>query len=62
MFDPAPSSAGVTSQSMTSTVVGVVTGSSTWNRKSSSLGPHNPKRMYEEVRASFTSARKGYRK
>ena len=53
MFDPEAHSAGVTSQSMTSTVVGVVTGSSTWSRKSNSLGAQNPKRMYEEVRISL---------
>lgn len=48
--DELNSQGGPGQQKMTSTVVGMVTGSSTWSRRS--LRDQNPKKMYEEVRTT----------
>lgn len=45
--DELNSQGGPGQQKVTSTVVGMVTGSSTWSRRS--LRDQNPKKMYEEV-------------
>lgn len=48
MFEEDPNSqSGPGQQKMASTVVGMVTGGSNWNRRS--LRDQNPKKMYEEV-------------
>jgi len=45
--DEINSQSGQGQQKMTSSVVGMVTGSTTWSRRS--LRDQNPKKMYEEV-------------